>query len=72
MIQLTFDVEGLRCGGCADTVREALLALNGVHAVDVTLQTTTPSTVRVEADQDLDVDVVQHALAEKGDFRVRR
>jgi copper chaperone len=71
MTQQTFEVDGLRCEGCVNTVKETLLALSGVNVVDVTLQTTTPSTVRVEADHDLDLDVVQRSFAERGDFRIR-
>ncbi len=72
MTQQTFDVDGLSCGGCVNTVRETLLALRGVNAVDITLQTSTPSVVRIEADDDLDLDLVQRSLAKRGDFRIRR
>jgi hypothetical protein len=66
----TFAVEGLRCSGCADTVTQALVALDGVSAVDVELRDGEAASVRVEADRVLDTDCVQAALAAKGDFRV--
>ena len=34
MTQQTFDVDGLHCGGCVNTVRETILALSGVTAVN--------------------------------------
>lgn len=72
MTPQTFDVEGLRCGGCVNTVRTVLSALDGVHAVDVELNADSPSTVTVEADTELDLDAVQRSLTEHGDFRIRR
>ncbi|MDY6871381.1 MAG: heavy metal-associated domain-containing protein [Actinomycetota bacterium] len=72
MTQQTFEVDGLHCGGCVNTVRETILRLSGVIAVDVTLGTATPSAVRVEADDDVDLDLIQRSLAERGDFRIRR
>lgn len=72
MTQQTFDVDGLRCGGCVNTVRETLLGLRGVNAVEITLQTAAPSVVQVEADDDLDLDLVQRSLGERGDFCIRR
>jgi copper chaperone CopZ len=71
MTQQTFAVDGLRCEGCADTVKAALLALDGVSGVDVTLGTEAPSSVRVEARRPLDPESVQAALAAKGDFLIR-
>ena len=37
MAPQTFEVDGLRCLGCVTTVTDTLLALDAVHAVDVTL-----------------------------------
>jgi copper chaperone len=71
MTQQTFSVDGLRCAGCADRVTQALLMLDGVSGVEVTLQTAAPSSVHVEADRVLDPDRVQAALAANGDFRIR-
>lgn len=72
MTQQTFDVDGLHCGGCVKTVRETILGLSGVTAVDVTLGTASPSAVRVEAAEDVDLDLIQRSLIERGDFRIRR
>lgn len=72
MTQQTFDVDGLRCEGCVDTVRDTILEIGGVIAVDVTLGTAAPSVVRVEADHDVDLDLVQRSLSEQGEFRIRR
>lgn len=72
MMQQTFDVDGLHCGGCVNTVRATLLGLSGVIAVDVTLGTGAPSVVRIETDAELDRGLVQRSLAEQGDFRVQR
>ncbi|MEI7717279.1 MAG: heavy-metal-associated domain-containing protein [Mycobacterium sp.] len=70
MAHQTFAVDGLKCAGCADTVTQALVALDGVSAVDVELFDGAPASVRIQADQVLDTDRVQSALAAKGDFRV--
>jgi len=69
--QTLFFVEGLRCAGCADTVKQALLTLDGVSDVEITLQTDTPSSVNVEADRIVDPDHARAALAASGDFRIR-
>ena len=71
MTQQTFSVLGLRCEGCVDTVKQALLTIDGVSGVEVTLQTAAPSSVQVEADRILDPERVQAALAAKGEFRIR-
>ena len=55
MTQQTFSVLGLRCEGCVDTVKQALLTIDGVSVVEVTLQTAAPSSVQVEADRILKV-----------------
>lgn len=72
MTQQTFSVLGLRCEGCVDTVKQALLTIDGVSVVEVTLQTAAPSSVQVEADRILDPERVQAALtAGGGDFRIQ-
>lgn len=68
----TLAVDGLHCGGCVNTVRVALLELTGVRSVDVTLGTGVPSTVVIEADHALDLDDIQAALSDRGDFVLRR
>jgi copper chaperone len=71
MTPQTFSVDGLRCAGCADTVKDALLKLDGVSAVEVALQSGAPSPVHVQADRVLDLDHVQTVLAASGDFRIQ-
>jgi len=68
----TFAVDGLRCGGCVNIVKQALLGLDGVSGVEVALQKGSSSPVRVQADRVLDPDRVQAALAASGDFRIQR
>jgi copper chaperone len=72
MTRQRFSVDGLRCAGCADTVKQALLGLDGVSGVDVALQTAGPSSVHVEADRILDPDCVQTTLSACGDFHILR
>ena len=36
MNHLTLHIDGMACGGCANTVRQALLGLEGVTAAEVT------------------------------------
>jgi copper chaperone CopZ len=71
MTQQTFSVAGMRCARCADTVKQTLLKMDGVSAVEVALQTGAPSPVHVQADRVLDPDHVQAALAANGDFRIQ-
>jgi copper chaperone len=35
METVTLHISGMACGGCANTVRQALLAVDGVSAADV-------------------------------------
>ncbi|MGJ6126728.1 heavy-metal-associated domain-containing protein [Mycolicibacterium sp. Y3] len=72
MTRQAFDVEGLRCGGCVNTVRDAMTGLEGVQEVDIDLQPGSVSTVTVESEYGLDADAVQKLLAEHGDFLIRR
>ena len=65
-----FIVDGLRCGGCAQTVADALMALPAVTAVDVNLDTGGAATVRVDAEPPVSAAEAQAALASRGDFSV--
>jgi copper chaperone len=38
MPTLKFDVNGMTCGGCSDSVQRALTKIDGVSQVDVSLQ----------------------------------
>lgn len=48
MSHATISVQGMSCGGCANKVKNALEALNGVHGVDVALEA---GLVNVEYDE---------------------
>ena len=63
-----FFVTGLNCQGCVKHVTEAFDALDGVRQVVVDLDPRGTSTVIVEADQPLDDDRVQAALATQGGY----
>lgn len=63
-----FFVTGLSCQGCVKHVTEALDALEGVRSVVVDLEPRGTSTVCIEADQPLDDDRVQDALASHGGY----
>jgi copper chaperone len=69
--QTLFFVEGLRCAGCVDTVKQALLTLEGVSGVEIALLTDAPSSVHVEADRLMDPGRAQAALTASGDFRIQ-
>jgi len=72
MTQQMFTVMGMRCRGCADTMRQALLTLDGLSPVEVTLGTAAQSIITVHADHPLDPDRVRAALRSRGDFLVQR
>lgn len=61
-------VTGLHCGGCVNSVRRMLLALDGVQSVDITLGVDAPSTVVVESSRDLSIDEVEATFAADGEF----
>jgi len=33
-----FSVKNVKCGGCVNTIREGLMGMSGVQAVDVTIE----------------------------------
>ena len=70
MTEQSFSVDGLRCGGCVETITNALLALPPVSAVDIDLDTNGTSTVRISTDTELTRDQVQAALSGDGNFSV--
>jgi copper chaperone len=37
-VALTLQVENIKCGGCANTIRKRLMAIDGVDAVDVNVE----------------------------------
>jgi copper chaperone len=49
-VTLTLQVENIKCGGCANTIRKRLMEINGVNAVDVNVE---KGLVEVEAVESL-------------------
>jgi len=62
MKTIRLDVSGMSCGHCAQTVKSALVAVEGVHEADVSLP---QGRATVRADDALDeralVEAVEHA-----------
>ncbi len=67
-----FHATGLTCGHCAHAVQEELLALQGVHAVDVEVLSGGESTVTVTTDHQLSDDELSAALDEAGSYALVR
>ncbi|GAB6042559.1 heavy-metal-associated domain-containing protein [Endothiovibrio diazotrophicus] len=61
-MSFTLQVENIKCGGCANTIRKRLLELDGVAEVNVTVES---GTVEVVADEALRGSVVE-TLAKSG------
>lgn len=51
---MRIEVENIKCGGCASSIRKGLLALDGVRGVEVDIEA---GAVEVEADTALRTDV---------------
>ncbi len=67
-----FHATGLTCDHCAHAVREELLALQGVHAVDVEVLSGGESTVTVTTDHELSDPEISTALDEAGSYALVR
>ena len=61
MAQTTLTVDGMACGGCEETVEDAVGALDGVDAV-----TADNTTDTVEIEGDVDTDAVAAAIEDAG------
>ena len=61
MATTTLSVEGMACGGCEETVEEAVGALEGTDSVDADNTTDT-----VEIEGDVDTDSVADAIEDAG------
>lgn len=61
-----YEVTGMTCGHCVDSVTEEVGALAGVTGVRVELQAHGISRVRVASEAPLDVDDVRDAIIEAG------
>ena len=62
----TYQVDGMTCGHCAQSVTEELSALDGVSDVQVELVAGGTSTVTVTSDAPLEADDVAAAVTEAG------
>lgn len=63
MAEQTFRVTGMTCGHCVTSVTNELSALNGVHNVEVNLES---GEVRVTSDTLIDQQVIAAAITEAG------
>jgi copper chaperone len=63
---VVYQVEGMTCEHCVAAVREELLALEAVTAVDVQLDAEGPSRVAVQSLRPLTVGAVDAAVSEAG------
>jgi copper chaperone len=63
MTTATYQVKGMTCSHCVNSVSTEVGALPGVRGVEVDLQT---GAVAVTSDQDLDTDAVRKAVEEAG------
>ncbi len=59
----TFQVEGMSCGHCVDSVQSEVSAIDGVTAVDVELAT---GQVTVVSDSPIDDNAMRAAVEEAG------
>ncbi len=63
MSEITLKVEGMHCGGCENTVRTVVGALDGVRSVDADH---TSGCVTIETNGDVDVDTVRSTITDAG------
>ncbi|MEV6878425.1 heavy metal-associated domain-containing protein [Amycolatopsis sp. NPDC051128] len=63
MTESTYTVEGMTCGHCATSVREEVSELEGVHSVEVDVES---GRVTVTSEAALPADVVAAAVTEAG------
>jgi len=58
-VQLTVQVDNIKCGGCANSISNKLLALEGIEQVDVNVEAGSVSIQAVDAyDQQLVLDTL--------------
>ena len=50
MKEMTVNIEGMKCGGCAQTVEEKLKGVPGVQSVDISLEN---HSAKVSAEDDV-------------------
>jgi copper chaperone len=56
-------IQNLKCGGCASTIKNRISELNGVHSIEVNLET---STVLVEHEMQLKISEIKNILRKIG------
>ena len=52
----TIQVENLKCGGCASTIKKGLISIDGIETVDIAIET---SEITIQSE---DMDVVASAI----------
>lgn len=65
-----WEVTGMTCGHCVNSVTEELTAIPGVSDVDVELVSDGTSTVTVHSATPIDSHAVKAALDEAGDYQL--
>lgn len=64
MTQTTFNVSGMSCMGCVNSIRKVLEPMSGVHKVEISLE---QGCVQVEHDVGLaSVDSIRQAIEDAG------
>ena len=63
MKEFEVKVQGMTCDHCVRTVRNALLSIEGVSEVEVSLST---GVVRITAERDIDKNEIKRAVEEWG------
>ena len=59
----TIEILNLKCGGCANTVKKGIIAIEGIHEVLVNLDT---SEVRIDTTDELVIRQVKEKLSSMG------
>jgi len=62
-MKITLEIVNLKCGGCANSIKKGIIAIEGVKEVDVELET---SNVTVEVENETVVDEVKKKLSTMG------
>lgn len=68
MKTLKLTIEGMTCSHCVAHVKHALQSIDGVLSAEVTL---TPPRAVLTAANEISPDVLQKAVADSGDYKIR-
>jgi len=63
-----YQIEGMSCGGCVNSVKHALQQINGVEDVVVHLK---PPTATITMHHPVDTEVLQARLSKAGNYSIR-